>query len=70
MLRVGRLQHQRDSALCQPVECVGGTQAARAAARETGEGSPQGETSGSERVNPSEAPAEHQTHSAAGTPAM
>jgi hypothetical protein len=28
-----------------------GTQAARVAARETAEGSPQGETSGSERVN-------------------
>jgi hypothetical protein len=34
-------------------ECLAqrGTQAARVAARETAEGSPQGETSGSERVN-------------------
>jgi hypothetical protein len=35
------------------VESVGGTQAAREAARETAGGSPKGETSGSERVNPS-----------------
>ena len=60
---VRRLQHQRASALCQPgkVERVGGTQAAREAARETAGGSPKGKTSGSERVNATGALAEQRT---------